>query len=120
MNGGQLPGGRDILEIANQLDQMQRDYLNQGHSGVVTQKLPKAPAVFTSEQQMLAQSEGKFEFINDGLQVSGAQSHFGVNGHNAGLQNDARTNSGGKRLVANSEANDSVDAMRRDNWVEEE
>lgn len=53
--------------------------------------------------------------------ISGGQSHY-VRGTQNGLssgngQNDARTNSGGKRFAANSEANDSIDPARRDNWL---
>ena len=52
--------------------------------------------------------------------ISGGQSHY-VNGQNGGNlssgPNDARTNSGGKRFAANSEANESIDPARRDNWL---
>ena len=36
MHGAGLPGGRDILEIAERLDQMQRDYLSHNRAGTAT------------------------------------------------------------------------------------
>ena len=39
---GAQNGGRDILEIADKLYQMQRDYLSHNRVGVSTQKLPNA------------------------------------------------------------------------------
>ncbi len=43
MHGGALQNnGRDILEIADRLDKMQRDYLSHNRTGVSTQKLPNA------------------------------------------------------------------------------
>lgn len=76
-----------------------------------------APAVM-NEQQQVPQSQ----ILDDASEaaigmnkISGGQSHY-VRGPNGGL-NDARTNSGGKRFAANSEANDSIDPARRDNWL---
>ena len=50
MSGGNNQGGRDILEIADRLDRMQRDYLLHNRSGVVTQKLAHAPHNMLTEQ----------------------------------------------------------------------
>jgi hypothetical protein len=116
MSGGSIHGGRDILEIADRLDRMQRDYLSHNRSGVATQKLAHAPHNMMNEQQMLAESEGGYGVPNGML--SGVQSHY-VETKHPGLQMDARTNSGGKRLVANSEANDSMDGAKKDNWMPE-
>ena len=49
--------------------------------------------------------------------MSGGQSHY-VPPTGTGIVNDARTNSGGNiRMAANSEANDSIDQMKKDNWI---
>lgn len=45
MQYGGMPqgGGRDILEMAERLDQMQRDYMSHNRGGLSTQKITHAP-----------------------------------------------------------------------------
>ena len=79
-------GGRDILEIADQLDQMQRDYLYNKHaSGTATQKMPMAPNVNPAGEHDVAAGDLSQQQINDGAvseaaidykKVSGVQSHY--------------------------------------------
>lgn len=74
MQYGGLPhgGGRDILEMAEQLDQMQRDYMSHNRGGISTQKITHAPL---ASQPHLFDETGRDLHVPEG-NVSGVQSHY--------------------------------------------
>ena len=89
-------GGRDILEMAERLDQMQRDYLSHNRGGLTTQKLPNAPL---ASQPHLFDESARGLNVAEG-DISGVQSHYPQQPNYPGL-------AGGdmNRFAPNSEAN---------------
>jgi len=101
-------GGRDILEVAEKLDRMPRDQFAHIKAGNATQKIGAA--------HMLSSHADVTNSLGGGEGGFGARSHY-VQQAYPGLNIDSRTNSGGKKFAANSDANDSIDERKHDNWV---
>ena len=72
MDAGGGGRGKDILEVAQQLDKMQRNYLSHNTGGMATQKLPamnsQTPLSLQALEQNMPGAPQQF--------ISGGQSHF--------------------------------------------
>lgn len=83
MHRSALQGGRDILEIADQLDQMQKEYLHHSR-GVATQKVSLgAQQVLPTSKQYYNQNLNESEHVfaaSHGLESLNAHHQYGPAG----------------------------------------